>query len=45
MRNKTFEQLYAEARALFQKGAAALFPAGTWWLRIFCGVSCDPAPA
>lgn len=42
-RNKVWLDCYRTARAAFLKGAAAIFPAGTFWLRRHAGVSCDPA--
>ena len=50
-RNKAFLAAYRAARDLWKVGVAAIFPAGTYWLRKFAGVTCDaehatsPAPA
>ena len=44
-RNKAWVAAYREARNAFVAGLKALFPAGTFWLRRFAGVPCDPAPA
>ncbi len=38
-RNRLFEVLYRQARALWLKGAQVLFPAGTYWLRRFANVT------
>jgi hypothetical protein len=43
-RNKAWLASYRSARAAFLKGAAALFPAGTFWLQRHACVACDPAP-
>lgn len=48
LRNQAFREAYAEARSAFLHGVRdALFPAGTYWLRHFAQVTCDPrgAPA
>lgn len=37
-RSKAFLDAYRAARALWQVGATAIFPAGTYWLRKFAGV-------
>ena len=44
-RNKVWLSSYREARDKFVAGAQACFPAGTFWLRRFAGVSCEPFPA
>jgi putative transposase len=51
-RNKSFLAAYRAARDLWKIGAAVIFPAGTYWLRKFAGVSvealdptADPAAA
>jgi hypothetical protein len=41
-RNKAWLQAYRAARLLWQAGLDAVFPAGTWWLRRFAAVPCDP---
>ena len=38
-RDRTWERAYALARELWLAGKQALFPAGTYWLRRFAGVS------
>ena len=38
-RDRTWERAYALARELWLAGKHALFPAGTYWLRRFAGVS------
>ncbi|MFO7566552.1 MAG: hypothetical protein R6X02_28170, partial [Enhygromyxa sp.] len=38
-RNREWERAYAAARALWLAGEAAVFPAGTYWLRRFAGVA------
>ena len=42
MRNKSWQAAYREAREQFLAGVATSFPAGTFWLRRFVGVTCDP---
>jgi putative transposase len=44
-RNKAWLEAYRHARDSFIKGATAAFPAGTFWLRRYAGVSCDPVAA
>jgi putative transposase len=41
-RNKTWLAAYRKARRLFTSGESAAFPAGTFWLRRFAGVVCEP---
>lgn len=41
-RSKTWLQAYREARDQFIAGFATVFPAGTFWLRRFAGVTCEP---
>lgn len=41
-RNTTWLQAYREARDKFTGGFAVTFPAGTFWLRRFAGVFCEP---
>lgn len=38
-RDREWEREYAEARALWRAGQAAVFPPGTYWLRRFAGVA------
>ncbi|MFO7563490.1 MAG: hypothetical protein R6X02_12665 [Enhygromyxa sp.] len=38
-RNREWERQYAEARELWLAGKPAVFPAGTYWLRRFAGVT------
>jgi putative transposase len=46
MRNRTFRDAYASARAQLASGMRdALFPAGTYWLRRFASVACEPYAA
>jgi len=40
-RNKAFLAAYRAARDLWKVGAAVIFPAGTYWLRKFAGVSVE----
>ncbi len=40
-RNKAFLAAYRAARDLWKEGVAAIFPAGTYWLRKFAGVTVD----
>ena len=40
-RNKAFLAAYRAARDLWKAGVAAIFPAGTYWLRKFAGVTVD----
>ncbi len=45
VRNKTFQQCYAAAFAALKAGVkATIFPAGTYWLRRFAAVVCEPWP-
>jgi len=44
-RSKAFLAAYRVARELWKSGAAAIFPAGTYWLRKFAGVSVEEAAA
>jgi putative transposase len=41
-RNKVWLESYRRARAAFVAGVEAAFPAGTFWLRRYAGVTCDP---
>ena len=41
-RNKIWLEAYRRARAAFMAGAEAAFPTGTYWLRRFAAVACDP---
>jgi len=41
-RNKLWLDTYRSARAAFLAGAAAVFPAGTFWLHRFARVPCEP---
>lgn len=41
-RNKTWLEAYRRARNAFLEGAAADFPAGTFWLQRYAGVTCEP---
>ncbi|MEP6655525.1 MAG: hypothetical protein ABJA82_19320 [Myxococcales bacterium] len=41
-RNKAWLEAYRESRLQFTAGAAVTFPAGTFWLRRFAGVACEP---
>jgi putative transposase len=43
-RNKAWIEAYRAARDSWRAGTACLFPAGTYWLRRFGGVPCDPPP-
>lgn len=43
-RNKIWLGEYRIARAAFLKGAAAVFPVGTFWLRRHAGAACEPVP-
>jgi putative transposase len=40
-RNKVWLESYRRARAAFVAGVEAAFPAGTFWLRRYVGVTCD----
>jgi hypothetical protein len=44
-RNKIWIAAYRAARTAFLQGVDACFPTGTFWLRRFAGVSCEPVPA
>jgi putative transposase len=44
-RNRLFVEAYRGIRELWLAGAAVVFPLGTYWLRRFAGVSCDPEGA
>jgi len=44
-RDRQFEVDYARARAAWLAGHDAVFPAGTYWLRRFAGVTVAPWPA
>lgn len=45
-RNKVWLETYRRAREAFlQGGLAVRFPPGTFWLRRYAGVDCEPAPA
>jgi hypothetical protein len=41
LRNRAFLVAYRIARAAFLEGLNVLFPAGTYWLRRFAGVTCE----
>lgn len=41
-RNKLWLAAYQKARTLFSDGEPAVFPAGTFWLQQFLGVTCEP---
>ena len=43
-RNKAFLDTYRAARELWQAGIAAIFPAGTYWLKRFAGVPVEVSP-
>ncbi|KIG16849.1 transposase [Enhygromyxa salina] len=43
-RNRDWEREYAEARALWRDGKPAVFPAGTYWLFRFAGVTVAQRP-
>ncbi|PRQ04073.1 hypothetical protein ENSA5_11210 [Enhygromyxa salina] len=43
-RDRDWERKYAEARAAWRMGKPAVFPAGTYWLRRFAGVSVAQHP-
>ena len=45
LRLKAFRAAYAEARQKWQAGMDAIFPVGTWWLRMFAAVPCAQEPA
>ena len=44
-RNKAWIQAYRQARERFIAGVNSTFPAGTFWLRRFAGIACEPFPA
>jgi len=44
-RNKIWLEAYQRARTAFLTGVNIVFPAGTFWLQRFGGVSCEPAGA
>ena len=44
MRNKVWLEAYRRAREGFLAGANTTFPPGTFWLRRFVGVACEPFP-
>ena len=44
-RNKAWLAAYNQARTALVAGLKASFPAGTFWLKRFGRVSCEPAPA
>lgn len=44
-RNKAFLAAYRAARDIWQAGLDAIFPVGTYWLRMFAGVPVSPGPA
>ena len=45
LQNREFLKAYQAARAALQAGAeGVLFPPGTYWLRLFAKVSCEPEP-
>jgi len=44
-RNKAFVAAYRAARDMLLAGAEAIFPAGTYWLRRFAGISCEHLPS
>jgi REP element-mobilizing transposase RayT len=41
-RNKVWLEAYRRARDAFLQGVAVGFPAGTFWLKRYAGVSCEP---
>jgi putative transposase len=43
-RNRKWEREYAIARAALQEGRPAIFPEGTYWLRLHCGVRVAQGP-
>jgi putative transposase len=43
-RDREWERLYANARALLRAGKPAMFPAGTYWMRRFAGVAVARLP-
>jgi REP element-mobilizing transposase RayT len=46
LRNKLFQDSYVQAFNAFKAGVKdLLFPAGTYWLRRFAAVACEPWPA
>jgi hypothetical protein len=46
LRNRAFRDAYTAARNSFLRGIGeTIFPAGTYWLRLFAGAVCDPCPS
>ena len=45
MRNREFLLAYRAARERFLAGVDVVFPAGSYWLRRFVGVRCEPCPS
>jgi putative transposase len=43
-RNRAFIAAYRCAREQFLAGLPTVFPAGTYWLRRFVGITCEPPP-
>jgi hypothetical protein len=43
-RDREWEREYAERRAELQRGVTPVFPAGTYWLRLHCGVPVAQGP-
>ena len=42
-RNKEWQKAYREAWEKFKQGIRdVVFPAGTYWLRVYAGVTCHP---
>jgi hypothetical protein len=45
-RNRHFEESYDDALSRWQAGDRdAIFPFGTWWMRVHHGVRCHPPPS
>jgi putative transposase len=44
LRLRVFRAAYARARETWQAGLDVVFPAGTWWLRMFAAVPCAQEP-
>jgi len=44
LRNRDFLVAYRAARQRFRSGIHVVFPAGSYWLRRFAGVPCEPSP-
>ncbi len=43
-RNQKWLEAYRNAYALFRQEVwDVLFPDGTYWMRVYCGVLCDPS--